>query len=167
MLCKVAHSTGHILPNATPHQLCLGDREMETAILVQMHVKLLLNIKLFQRLLLYLHGLKLSLTFLCCLSLTLLLPNCPSPIFLYSPSLSVSCPPPPLPSDTAETELQLALSQLFASHVTTVIIGASLREVCYERLQLCRNVMVFLCLVCTLGVSEVSVRVGHMREKSE
>ena len=120
-----------------------------------MHVKLLLNIKLFQTLLLYLHGLKLSLKFLCCLSLTLSFPTAlpPSsflpPLFL-SPVLSL------LPSDTAETELQLALSQLFASHVTTVIIGASLREVCYERLQLCRNVMVFLCLVCTLGVSEVS-----------
>ena len=121
-----------------------------------MHVKFLLIIKLFQTLLSYLHGLKLSLKFLCHFISYPLLPYCPSPIFPSPPSLPVSCPPP-LPSDTAETELQLALSQLFASHITTVIIGASLREVCYERLQLCRNVMVFLCLVCTLGVSEVSV----------
>ena len=41
-----------------------------------------------------------------------------------------------------------------------MIIGASLQEVCYGRLQLCRDVMVFLCLVCTLGVSEVSEWVG-------
>ena len=156
-----------ILANATPHQLCLGDWEMETAILVQMHVKLLLNIKLFQTLLSYLHGLKLSLTFLCCLSLTLSFPTALRPSSFLPPLFLSPVLLPLLPSDTAETELQLALSQLFASHVTTVIIGASLREVCYERLQLCRNVMVFLCLVCTLGVSEVSVRVGHMREKSE
>jgi len=55
-----------------------------------------------------------------------------------------------------ETELQLAISQLFAGHVTMVILGASLQEMCYGRLQLCRDVMVFLCLVCAMCSVEVS-----------
>lgn len=70
-------------------------------------------------------------------------------------------------SDPVETELQLAISQLFAGHVTMVILGASLQEMCYGRLQLCRDVMVFLCLVCAMCSVEVSecgwvrVRVGE------
>ena len=31
MLCKVTHCEGRISANTRPHQLCWGDREMETA----------------------------------------------------------------------------------------------------------------------------------------
>ena len=37
MLCKVTHCAGHVSANTRPHQLCLGDREMGTAMDMILH----------------------------------------------------------------------------------------------------------------------------------
>ena len=50
------------------------------------------------------------------------------------------------PADV-RSELQLAISQLFTSQVAVVALGAAFRETCLSRLQLCRDVLVLLCVV--------------------
>ena len=69
-----------------------------------------------------------------------------------------------LVSLSVDSEYQTAMSQLFSSRVSSVLLGSAFQEVCHSRMCLCRDVLVMLCALEYSGsiqVSECMIVTGH------